>query len=134
MENRKLNLDSSLVSTNSLANQIPPTKTGFEFQSEVNRGAITLNKIRNFSFSSGSGGTLTLGGTDNGDGVMIVRDSGGTTKVTIDNTGILVTDGNITIQNSAGGTVLDSAGIVSTTSFPSAQVFSNSLNQTTNTK
>lgn len=79
--------------------------------------AVTSAKILNFSFNSGTGGTLTLGGAGNGNGVMLVKDSGGTTKVTADNTGITINDGKLTFLNTGGGTVLDGSGLVSSTNF-----------------
>ena len=42
-------------------------------------GVVTSRKIVNFSFSQGSGGTLTLGGTTNGNGQMVLKDSSGGT-------------------------------------------------------
>jgi hypothetical protein len=61
--------------------------TGYEFNSQNERNAITATNIQNFSFSTGRGGTLTLGGTTNGDGLMELRDSGGTLIFTGNNTG-----------------------------------------------
>lgn len=106
---------------------------GFDFDSQTERNAVSLTKIRNFSFSAGTGGTIVLGGTNNGNGLMLVKDAGGTTRVRVDNAGIVINNGNIIISNTAGGTVVDSAGIVSTVNFPNAYVFSNTPVSTTST-
>src|SRR4051812_25979768 len=91
---------------------------GLDFNTYVDRNAVTAINLRNFSFNAGTGGTIVLGGVNNQNGLLKVRDSGGTTKVTADNTGITISDGKLTFINSAGGTVLDGSGIVSTVSFP----------------
>lgn len=44
---------------------------------KINDLAVTNAKIESINFSKGTGGTLTLGGTANGNGVMIIRDSSG---------------------------------------------------------
>lgn len=116
-------LNSFGFANSSLAVKPNNHKTGFDLDSEFDRSAITLTKIRNFSFSSGTGGTIVLGGTNNGNGLLRVKDSSGGTVITLDNSGILVTDGNIIVQNTAGGTVIDSEGIVSTTSFENTSLF-----------
>lgn len=86
-------------------------------------GTISANQINT--------GTLTLGGTSNGNGLMRVLDAGGTQRVVIDNTGITINDGSITIKNSGSTTFLDSGGLVSTVNFPFTQVTSGSASQTT---
>lgn len=133
-------MDAFLIPENSLMQANRP-QMGYTFDTNSDRGeirsahirnlavttakiqdaAITSAKIDSFSFNSGTGGTITLGGAANGDGLMLVKDSGGTTKVTVDNTGIAITDGKLTFLNSSGGTAIDSAGIVSTNNFTFAQ-------------
>lgn len=100
---------------------------------QIGTASIHSANIADFSFNSGTGGTLTLGGTNNQSGLMVVKDSGGTNRVNIDNAGVTITDGKLTFVNPAGGTVVDGSGIVSTVSFPSDVVFSNSTNSTTGT-
>lgn len=72
-------------------------------------GTLTFNEI--------SGGTATLGGTTNGNGVLSVKNASGSEVVRADNTGLTVTNGSVTIQDSSGSSVLDSSGLVSTTNF-----------------
>lgn len=79
--------------------------------------AVTSAKINNFSFNKGTGGTLTLGGTSNGNGLMQVLNSSGGTVVNINNQGISVTGGSINVVNSAGSTIMDPTGLVSITNF-----------------
>lgn len=50
----------------------------FEWDATNERGVINATKIKNFSFNSGTGGTLTLGGTENGSGYMQLKDENGT--------------------------------------------------------
>lgn len=91
---------------------------------------ITPINVRNFNFSQGQGGTLILGGTSNGNGQFILKNSAGSTIVTGDNNGIAVTSGSINIKNSSGTTTLDSLGIVSNSqNFVSTQTTTASLNQ-----
>jgi len=91
--------------------------SSYDFATGYDRSAITLSKIRNFSFNSGTGGTLTLGGPGNGNGYFVIKDASGSTIVTGDNNGITVTGGSVTIKNSAGTTILDSTGLVSANNF-----------------
>jgi hypothetical protein len=97
---------------------------------KVQDGSITDDKIDSLSFNKASGGTLVLGGTGNGNGVMLVKNSVDTTVVTVNNAGIAINDGNITIENSGGTTIIDGSGLVSTANFPSDQVI-NSTGYTT---
>lgn len=95
--------------------------------------AVTSAKIDSFSFNQGAGGTIALGGTANGDGVMLVKDSSGVTKVTADNTGLVITGGKLTFLNTVGGTVVDSQGVVSSTVFATDDVTDLSVRTTTST-
>lgn len=89
---------------------------------KIDNLAVTSAKINDFSFNSGQGGTLTLGGTANGNGVMKVNNSLGSAIVTADNAGILVEGGNIVVKNADNTTIIDTEGIVSTASFLTASV------------
>jgi hypothetical protein len=64
--------------------------------------------------------SITAGGTSNG--VIYVKDSAGTTKVQLDNTGITVNTGKITIKNSSDTSILDATGLISTANFASDSV------------
>lgn len=90
---------------------------GMQFNTNYDRNAVTAVNLRNFSFNAGTGGTIVLGGTNNGNGNFTIKDSLGSTIVTGDNTGLTVTNGSITVKNSSGSTTLDSKGIVSLSNF-----------------
>lgn len=150
-----------------MTNKGTENKTGYEFVTENERGAITQAFIGNasigtaqiedasittakianaaitnakiasaaigtanigtLSFNEISGGTANLGGTTNGNGVLSVKNQSGSEVVKLDNTGIVVTNGSITIQDVNGSNVIDSTGLVSTTNFQ----FSGTSNLTT---
>ncbi len=59
------------------------------------RDVVSSIHVRNISFSSLMGGTATLGGVTNGNGLLIVNNAGGTQVVRLDNTGIVITAGTI---------------------------------------
>lgn len=103
----------------------------FQFNSNYSRNAVSLSKIKDFSFSSGIGGTLTLGGTANGNGLMVVEDGNGGTAITITNQGITVFGGNITILNAAGSTVINANGLDSMTNFQYTDLFNGNAAATT---
>lgn len=93
--------------------------SAYDFFSQHDRSSIMLSKIRNLSFNQAIGGTITLGGTNNGNGMMVVNNASGSTIVTINNGGITIQGGSITIYNSQGSTLLDSQGLVSLNNFNS---------------
>lgn len=103
----------------------------YEFASQFDRNAINLTKIRNFRFDQAVGGTLTLGGTANGNGVMQVLNSSGGTIVTADNQGITINGGSITINDVSGSTIIDGFGVNSINQFPSDGFSNNSTHTTT---
>jgi hypothetical protein len=79
--------------------------------------AITNAKIKDLTWNKAQGGTATLGGEDNGDGILEVKDQADDVKVTIDKDGIEIDDGSILIKNDDDETMIDSKGVVSTTNF-----------------
>jgi hypothetical protein len=109
--------------------------TGFSVDANFDRNAITDTQIRNLNFGKGQGGTLTLGGAGNGNGVLQIKDSNGnvivegdnggidvnntsgSTIVRLDSSGITVNSGSITINNAGGTNIIDSQGLVSSTNF-----------------
>ena len=97
--------------------------SSFDFDSQFEAGVISSAKIRKaqigsaqigqISFSQLAGGTATLGGVGNGDGLLTVNNAGGTQVVRLDNTGITITSGTITnVQigtvNWINGTIVNS--------------------------
>jgi hypothetical protein len=85
----------------------------------VNSGKITINDANGETImdstgiraSSIFGGQLTLGGLNNDNGYFVLKDATGTDIVMMDNTGLFVSDGKITIANKDSQTILDGNGI-----------------------
>ncbi len=61
--------------------------TPYDFNSQQERNNVGNYNLKVFNFSKGYGGTLTLGGTTNGNGLMILKDETGGTIFTGDNLG-----------------------------------------------
>ncbi len=62
-------------------------------------------------------GTVDVGGSGNGNGVLNVKDAAGAIKVILDNAGITINDGKLTIKDSSATTIIDATGLVSTANF-----------------
>lgn len=69
---------------------------------KIGTAAIGTANIGTLTFDVISGGTATFGGTLNGNGVVNVKNSAGSTVVLLNNAGIEVIEGDITLSN--GGT------------------------------
>lgn len=122
-----LDVNQSLFPNNSpiAINQAQVSSYQFDYQNEA--GVVSSSKIRNasigtaqiqaFNFNQGTGGTLTLGGTANGNGVLQVLNAAGGTVVQANNTGLAINNGSITINNSSGSLSYDLSGVVSSTNF-----------------
>lgn len=108
-------LDQFLFPKDSPYAQNAAAVNSFDFNSGYDRNTVTTQKIRDFSFNSGQGGTLTLGGSGNGNGILRVLDSGGTQRVVFGNTGGTITNGNLVLINDSGGTILDNKGVLNQT-------------------
>lgn len=114
-------LNEFFVSTNSIASENRFDYGSYEWGSKtfgniigtrlLQDGSITSAKIGTISNNVLQGGTATFGGADDTDGVILVKNAGGTVVVQIDNTGITVIDGNISIQNDGGTTIIDGSGL-----------------------
>jgi hypothetical protein len=78
---------------------------------------VKSRHIGDISWDKGQGGTLTLGGADNTNGILSIKDSSGDEKIIMDNEGITINTGKLTIKDEDESTVIDSKGLVSTTSF-----------------
>ena len=105
--------------------------SGYRFDSQNERGAVTGMFIRDASISNAkigtaaigtanigtltfneiSGGTATFGGTTNGNGLVEVLNDAGGTVVQLNKSGLTVTNGSISLQNSSGSTSFDSSGL-----------------------
>jgi len=111
-------------------------QSAFEFDSQFEDGVISNAKIRQatigsaqigtISFTQVSGGTATLGGTANGDGLLTVNNAGGTEVVRLDNTGITITAGTIT--NVQIGTVNWSSGTIVNSFIGTSQITGGTVN------
>jgi len=132
MDFKALNLSQTGVANDSFISR-PLDDTASQFDISTDRNIIGRSKIRVFNFSQGNGGTVTLGGTANGNGMIKIKNSLGSVIVQGDNTGLSVTSGSITINNSNLQTILDSAGVVSTVNFPNDQIIDTTLHTTTGT-
>lgn len=146
-----LNLDKYLRAQQSLAAQGSDFIDGPTFDIDNDRNIITNTKFKNISFSKAQGGTAILGGEDDGDGVLqiknaagsvivqgdsegiSVKNTAGSTIVQLDSDGITVNDGKITVANSSGSTVLDAGGLVSTNNFVTTTNIVQSTQTTTST-
>lgn len=89
-------------------------------QRRVMADSIASRNIKNLSFDKARGGTLTLGGENNGNGIMVVKDESDNNRVTVDKDGIVIKD-------STNTTMLDATGLVSTVSFVNSGTTNSSL-------
>lgn len=60
---------------------------------QIKNTAITNAKIASLTWDKAQGGTATLGGAANGDGVLVIKSSSDITIITIDKDGFLYNDG-----------------------------------------
>ncbi len=80
---------------------------------QIANAIITSAKINDVSFDKAVGGTLVLGGSGNASGVFSLKDSSGVEKIAMDNTGMTINSGKITLKNASEVSVIDSSGLVS---------------------
>jgi hypothetical protein len=74
--------------------------------------AITNAKIVNLTWDKAQGGTATLGGIDNGNGLLQIKDIDGNIIVTLDKDGVLVEGGKIVIKNNEEVTMIEGGNII----------------------
>ncbi len=91
--------------------------------------AITNAKISDLTWDKAQGGTATLGGLNNTDGVLEINDAADTQIGKWDKDGILINDGKLEIRNDGDVVSIDSKGIVSSANFTQTISSNNSLNQ-----
>lgn len=91
--------------------------------------AITNAKISDLTWDKAQGGTATLGGLNNVDGVLSVLDNAGVEKVVLDKDGLLIKSGKLEIQNDGDVVTMDAKGIRSTSNFTKISGGNASLNQ-----
>jgi hypothetical protein len=100
-------LNQYLIATDSLANQETDMQTAYTWNSQtlanvfsgrsIQDASITNAKITNVSWQKAQGGTATLGGTANGDGLLVVNNSAGVEISRVDNTGFSVKQNGTTV-------------------------------------
>jgi hypothetical protein len=56
-------------------------------------GCVTNAKIANLTWDKAQGGTATLGGLDNGDGILTIKDATNVVRITVDKDGLTFNDG-----------------------------------------
>lgn len=91
---------------------------------KIGTAAIGTANIGTLTFNEIAGGTVTLGGTLNGSGLLIVNDEGGTQVGKWDKDGIEV-------KTTAGTTIIDGGGLISSANFVSASTVSLNDSRTT---
>lgn len=136
VEQFQTSTDMGIVTTPFLQNgAVTDAKVGSLSANVITTGTLNsqISYLGTVSFNQSTGGTIVLGGTANGNGLMLVKDAGGTTRVQVDNTGIIVNDGSITLNNSGSVTMLDSFGLVGTTNFPFSSVSGSGFGTITST-
>lgn len=84
---------------------------------KIEDAAITNAKIANLTWDKAQGGTATLGGLDNGDGILNVKNSAGEDIVILDKDGIAIKNGKLTIENENSSIFIDEKGLVSSVVF-----------------
>ena len=92
-------------------------QSAYGFASDNAKGAVNSYNVKNLRWDKASGGTATLGGRDNGNGLLEVLDETGATIVQANKDGLTITDGNIIVQDGDGTTIIDSGGLVSAANF-----------------
>lgn len=68
-------------------------QNSMDFDSSTDRNTVTFAKIKNFNFNSGFGGTLTLGGTANGNGELYINNASGSLMIWGSRLGLIGYDG-----------------------------------------
>lgn len=91
--------------------------------------AITNAKIDTLTWDKAQGGTATLGGAANVDGVLTVLDASAAEKVRIDKDGLLINSGKLVIKNDSETISIDAKGIISTANFVQTNSANGTLNQ-----
>ena len=85
---------------------------------KIGTAAIGTANIGTLTFNEISGGTATLGGTANGDGVLSINDAAGSETVRGDKDGL-------TVKTTAGTTLIDGSGFISSSLIDATHVTSN---------
>ena len=91
---------------------------------QIAAGTITAAEITvdNLQALSANMGTVNVGGSGNGNGILNVKDTAGNNKVVLNSDGIAINSGKMTIKDDEETTVIDAKGLVSTANFVSDSV------------
>lgn len=84
---------------------------------KIEDAAITNAKIANLTWDKAQGGTATLGGLDNGDGILNVKNAADEDIVILNKDGIAIKNGKLTIENEDSSIFIDEKGLVSSVVF-----------------
>jgi Tfp pilus assembly protein FimT len=93
-----------------------------KLEAQMNGMPIGNAKIKTLTWDKAQGGTATLGGAANVDGILSVNDALNVEKVRLDKDGMLINDGSLTIKNEDDVLILDASGLISTANFYSDSV------------
>ncbi len=112
INNGTTTINGGRISTNTItANQIASNaitadelKTEAVTSDKIKTGAVTALKISvdNLAAIKAKLGSVSVGGNDDDDGQINVKNASGTTKIIINNNGILAEDGTITVRSGGG--------------------------------
>lgn len=106
-----INLDAGNITTGSIdAGSIDVYNLN---ANNITTGTLSADYVR--------GGTLEMGGSGNGDGVIRVNNTGGSQAVLLNNEGVRVDGGSIAVYNDSGDLTFDSSGLVSGANFASLE-------------
>lgn len=87
-----IGLNQFLLPENSPISQNQGQTSSYKFDYENESSVISARKIANFSFNQGQGGTLTLGGTNNGNGILLIKNTLGGTAISGGSAGLKMYD------------------------------------------
>lgn len=115
-------LNQYLFAADSLANRTQQIQTAYTWNSQTLSNVFSGRSIQEINWGKATGGTATLGGNGNGNGLLLVNNAAGSEVTRLDNNGLTVTNGSISVKNSAGTTIMDAYGLVSGANFRSSSV------------
>lgn len=129
-----MNQNSNTLDRETLLGQLADMKREIKQLREFVYGSqISSARIKNLRWDKGQGGSLTLGGLNDVNGVLSLLNAAGDEKILLDKDGILIRDGNIIIENEDSTTILDQTGLVSSANFPTAEINDNTIRTTVST-
>lgn len=129
-----IGLDNQLRAINAISSGTSGFTDAYSWDALTDVSLVGERKVSSLSFNKIQGGTCILGGTANGNGIFTLNNASGSAIVQMNNAGLVVNSGSITIQNSSGTTILDSYGLNSINNFGNDYiVFSGTATTTSST-